>query len=88
MGHEIPNIFGLIFNVGNVDINVGDETFTFDGIHDPSVVHQDISRRMEEIVGQEEQQRIKQEHERMATWLEIYHHETEEQRFPWRDLDI
>ena len=88
LGHEIPNIFGLIFNVGNVNINVGDETFTFDGVHDPSVVHQDISRRMEELVAQEEQQRIKQEHERMATWLEIYHNETEDQRFPWRDLDL
>ncbi len=87
LGHEVPNIFGLIFNVGNVDINVGDETFTFDGVHDPSVVHQDISRRMEELVAQEEQQRVQQENERMATWLEIYHDETEEQRFPWRNLD-
>jgi hypothetical protein len=87
LGHEIPNIFGLIFNVGNVDINVGDETFTFDGVHDPAVVHQDISRRMEELVAQEEQNRLEQEHERMATWLEIYHDETEDQRFPWRNLD-
>jgi len=87
LGHEVPNIFGLIFNVGSVDINVGDETFTFEGVHDPSVVHQDISRRMEEIVTQEEHQRIKQEHERMATWLEIYHDETEDQRFPWRNVD-
>jgi CRP-like cAMP-binding protein len=88
LGHKIPNIFGLIFNVGNVNINVGDETFTFDGVHDPAVVHQDISRRMEELVAQDEQERIKREHERMATWLEIYHNETEDQRFPWRDLDL
>jgi CRP-like cAMP-binding protein len=88
LGHEIPNIFGLIFNVGNVNINVGDQSFTFDGVHDPAVVHQDISRRMEELVAQDEQQRLKEEHERMATWLEIYHHETEDQRFPWRDLDL
>jgi hypothetical protein len=88
LGHEVPNIFGLIFNVGNVYINVGDETFTFHGVHDPAVVHQDISRRMEELVAEEEKQRIQQEHERMATWLEIYHEETEEQRFPWRNLDL
>lgn len=88
LGHEVPNLVGLILNVGNVYINVGDETFTFEGVHDPSVVHQDISRRMEELINQQEQERAKQEHERMATWLEIYHEETEDQRFPWRDLDL
>ena len=88
LGHEVPSLIGLILNVGNVYINVGDETFTFEGVHDPSVVHQDISRRMEELVTQQEQERAKQERERMVTWLEIYHEETEEQRFPWRDLDL
>lgn len=87
LGHEVPNIFGLIFNVGNVDINVGDETLTFNGVHDPAVVHQDISRRMEELVAQEEEQSLRDEYDRMATWLEIYHEETEDQRFPWRNLD-
>jgi hypothetical protein len=75
VGHQIPNTIGLILNVGNVHINVGDETFTFDGVHDPALVHQDISRRMEELVVATEQDRIKEEHERMATWLEIYHDE-------------
>ena len=88
LGHEVPNIIGLILNMGNVYINVGDETFTFDGVHDPSVVHQDISRRMEELITQQEKEKAKQEHERMVTWLEIYHDETEDQRFPWRDLDL
>ncbi len=88
LGHEVPSIIGLILNVGNVYINVGDETFSFDGVHDPSVVHQDISRRMEELVAQQEQDRMEQEHERMATWLEIYHEETEDQRFPWRNQDL
>lgn len=88
LGHEVPNFIGLILNVGNVYINVGDETFSFDGVHDPSVVHQDISRRMEELVAQQEQDQIRQENERMATWLEIYHDETEDQRFPWRNQDL
>jgi hypothetical protein len=43
---------------------------------------------MEELVAKEEQERLKQEHERMATWIEIYHNETEDQRFPWHDLDL
>jgi hypothetical protein len=76
VGHEIPNTIGLIINVGNVKINVGDETFTFDGVYDPALVHQDISRRMEELVVRTERDRINQEHERMATWLEIYNEET------------
>jgi CRP-like cAMP-binding protein len=76
VGHEVPNTIGLILNVGNVKINVGDETFTFDGVHDPALVHQDISRRMEELVVKTERDRINQEHDRMATWLEIYHEET------------
>jgi hypothetical protein len=87
LGHEVPNVFGLILNVGNVKINVGDETFTFDGVHDPAVVHQDISRRMEELIAKQEKDEVKKENERMATWLEIYHQETEDQRFPWRNLD-
>jgi hypothetical protein len=75
VGHQIPNTIGLILNVGNVRINVGDETFTFDGVHDPALVHQDISRRMEELAVATEEGRLKEEHERMATWLEIYHDE-------------
>jgi CRP-like cAMP-binding protein len=88
LGHEVPNLIGLILNVGNVYINVGDETFTFDGVHDPAVVHQDISRKMEDLVAQQEHEKMKQEHERMATWLEIYHEETEDQRFPWRNQGL
>ena len=82
LGHEIPNLIGLILNVGNVNINVGDETFTFHGVHDPAVVHQDISRRMEELVARQERDQVQQEHDRMATWLEIYHDETKDQRMP------
>jgi len=76
VGHEIPNTIGLILNVGNVKINVGEEILTFDGVHNPALVHQDISRRMEELAAENERQRSKQEHARMAAWLEIYHDET------------
>ena len=88
LGHEVPNIIGLILNVGNVNINVGDQTFTFEGVHDPSVVHQDIARRMEELREKAEDDRRNEDYDRMATWLEIYHDETEDQRFPWRKQDL
>jgi hypothetical protein len=87
LGHEVPNLLGLILNVGDVMINVGDETFTFEGVHDPAVVHQDISHRMEQLILQEADARRQEEYENMATWLEIYHEETRDQRFPWRIPD-
>jgi hypothetical protein len=76
VGHEIPNTIGLILNVGNVKINVGEEILTFDGVYNPALVHQDISRRMEELATENERQRSQQEHARMAAWLEIYHDES------------
>ena len=77
VGHEIPNTIGLLLNVGNVQIHVGEETLTFDGVYDPAQVHQDISLAMEKLVLDIERAGSKREHERMATWLEIYHEETE-----------
>jgi len=69
-------VIGLLMKVGNVRINVGEEILTFDGVYDPALVHQDISRHMEEFAANLEKDRIKQEHAHMATWLDIYHDET------------
>ncbi|MBU0510133.1 MAG: PH domain-containing protein [Chloroflexi bacterium] len=88
LGHKIPGLIGLILNVGDVHINVGDATFTFDGVHDPALVHQDVSRRMEELGAEEESARVTQEHGRMATWLDIYHDETKNNRPTEDDPDI
>ncbi len=88
LGHKIPGIIGLILNVGDVHITVGVEPFTFDGVHDPALVHQDISRRMEELAAEEESARVSQEHGRMATWLEIYHDETKNNRSTEDNPDI
>jgi hypothetical protein len=76
VGHEIPNTIGLILNVGNVTINVGEETLSFNGVHDPALVHQDISRCMEELAAEKERVQSEQEHDRMAAWIDIYHEET------------
>ncbi|MBC8330544.1 MAG: cyclic nucleotide-binding domain-containing protein [Anaerolineae bacterium] len=77
VGHAIPNTIGLILNVGHVEINVGDQTLTFEGVYNPALVHQDISQRMEEGIAKAEKGRIAAEHERMATWLEIYHNQVD-----------
>ncbi len=83
--HEIPSTIGLLLNVGSVRINVGDDTLVFHGVHNPALVHQDISRRMEELIAQQERERIAQEHDRMATWLEIYHEQAKDLHPPGGD---
>ncbi|MBN1669274.1 MAG: cyclic nucleotide-binding domain-containing protein [Anaerolineales bacterium] len=88
LGHEIPNLLGLILNVGTVRINVGDDTLDFGGVHNPALVHQDISRYMEDLIRREEQAKDEQERNRMATWLEIYHDEAEQQRRSERRWDF
>ncbi len=87
LGHKIPGTIGLILNVGDVQINVGDETFTFDGVHDPALVHQDISRQMGVIFAEDERARVFQEHGRMAAWLEIYHEVTKDNHISEDDPD-
>jgi hypothetical protein len=78
--HEIPNTLYLILNVGNVKIDIGEKTFTFDGVYDPSLVHSDISRFMEEFHLNAEQKRLEQEHQSMTEWIKIYHEESRNQR--------
>jgi len=78
--HEIPNTLYLLLNVGHVKIDVGDKTLTFDGVHDPSLVHSDISRKMEEYNLAAEQKRLDQEHNAMAEWIKIYHEESRNQQ--------
>ncbi len=75
VGHEIPGTLGLILNVGNVTIDVGDKTLTFEGVHNPALVQQDIFRKMEAHHAQTEKERIQAEHQRLATWFEIYYKE-------------
>ncbi len=77
--HEIPNTLYLILNVGDVKIDIGEKTFTFDGVHDPSLVHSDISRFMEEFHLNAEQKRLEEEHQSMAQWIKIYHEESRKQ---------
>ena len=88
LGHEIPNFIGLILNVGVVRITVGEATLDFVGVFDPALVHQDISRRMEDVIADEERAKAEQEHNRMVTWLGIYHEEAEVNRRPKKRWDF
>lgn len=66
-------IFGLLFNFGTVFIRVGDSELTFDYVPDPSAVQKDLFERFMQLSDQEKQERLEEESERMASWIEAYH---------------
>ncbi len=70
---ERLGIVSLIFNFGTVFIRVGDTTFTFDYVYNPSEAQSEIFGRYHAITqGQKlrDRQQLQQE---MAEWIEIYH---------------
>ncbi len=70
---ERVGIISLIFNFGTVFIRVGDTTFTFDYVYNPSETQSEIFGRYHAITqGQKlrDRQQLQQE---MAEWIEIYH---------------
>ncbi|MBN2502638.1 MAG: cyclic nucleotide-binding domain-containing protein [Anaerolineales bacterium] len=67
-----PNLLAILFNYGNVDINVGDETFVFRHVHDPARIQSEIVLRMEKIKFEEEETQASRERERMAEWMKAY----------------
>jgi hypothetical protein len=71
-------VSGVMFNYGTVYITVGTTVFTFDDVHDPAAVQQEIEqRRNARILGKHELE-ASQERERMAEWLATYHRSTKE----------
>jgi len=62
-----------MFNFGTVFIRVGDTELTFDYVSDPSSVQKELFERFMKLSEQEKQNRIEQENERMANWIETYH---------------
>jgi hypothetical protein len=78
LDYEREGLLGLIFNFGNVNAQIGATLFTFDGVHDPAQVQQDIFMRMDERRRQKEEAEANRERERMAEWLATYHRNIEE----------
>ncbi len=67
-------IFGLLFNFGTVFIRIGDTEFTFDYIHNPSQVQEEIFDRYTDLMKVEKSTQTDRERNRMAEWMEAYHH--------------
>ena len=66
-------LISLILNYGTVLIRVGDTTFTFDYVYNPSEVQREILERYHDF-NQAEKQKVEElQRQRMADWIEIYH---------------
>ncbi|GAB4480069.1 MAG: hypothetical protein Kow0088_21410 [Anaerolineales bacterium] len=73
--HDRKGILRLLFNYGDVIVNVGQTQFTFDGVANPDQVHQDIRAYMEARARKKRERELMQERERMMEWLSAYHEE-------------
>lgn len=73
--HDRKGILRLLFNYGDVVVNVGQTQFTFDGVANPDQVHQDIRAHMEARARKKRERELMQERERMMEWLSVYHEE-------------
>lgn len=71
----------LLFNYGTVYITVGGgKQMAFEDVYNPSAVQEDIERRRLERAARQEEQRARQERERLADWFAAYYHEREAAR--------
>jgi uncharacterized membrane protein YdbT with pleckstrin-like domain len=74
--YAIPGFFYKLLNMGNVIIETAGtaETFTFDGVFDPSAVQQEIFNRTVAYQEKQRQQQRVREDTRSAEWFGEYHH--------------
>lgn len=70
---ERLGLISLILNYGTVFIRVGDTTFTFDYVFNPSVAQQDIFNRYQKYNQKQKQRERDTLRNEVAEWIEIYH---------------
>lgn len=77
---ERIGLIGILFNYGNVVIDVSGAKFVFENIFDPARAQQDIFRRIEAQRQRKRDQEAAKDRERLAEWIDIY---DEEARNPY-----
>lgn len=77
---ERIGLIGIIFNYGNVIIDVSGAKFVFENIFDPARAQQDIFRRIEAQRQRKRERDAREDRERLAEWIDIY---DEEARNPY-----
>lgn len=81
MDYERIGLLGVLFNFGNVLINVGAESkFIFHNIHNPAQAQADIFNHIIAHRRRKQLSDAKQEWERVSDWLAAYHRQSEEMR--------
>jgi hypothetical protein len=75
--HRREGIIRLIFNFGDVIINVGQTQFLFYGVKNPDQVQQDIVAYIEARRRKQDDEAAARERERMLDWLSTYHSQSE-----------
>ncbi len=76
--YERSGIIGLVFNYGTVKIKIGNASFDFDYVFNPSRVQHDIFRRKLEKEAKRKKAEREAERERLSSWIATYHHYNEE----------
>jgi hypothetical protein len=70
--YERPGPLARLLNFGTVVATVGNVRFTFDEVHDPVGVQEDIYRRMESHRAQQLETQRRETGEQIAEWLQAY----------------
>jgi uncharacterized membrane protein YdbT with pleckstrin-like domain len=75
--HAREGIIQLIFNYGNVIINVGQTQFIFTGVKNPDEVQQEIASNMEALRRTKKEAENVRERDNLLDWLSTYHRQSE-----------
>jgi hypothetical protein len=77
-----------LLNYGTVVINVGVARFTFDNIHNPAMVQQEIFERYRARQKSIEAEEAKRDRRRMVEWLKIYYDQVDGESSPDHEPDF
>jgi uncharacterized membrane protein YdbT with pleckstrin-like domain len=85
--HTRLGIIRLIFNYGDVIVNVGQTKFIFRGVHNPDQVHQDVADYIEAIRRKRQEAEAERDRQRMLDWFGTYHKELDNLEESKKDTD-
>lgn len=74
--YERKGIFAMLFNFGTVYITVGNTQLTFNDVHQPSKVQQDIFAKMGVHAKERDLHQKSLDQERIAQWFKVYQDES------------
>ncbi|MEL7625274.1 MAG: cyclic nucleotide-binding domain-containing protein [Anaerolineaceae bacterium] len=74
--YERRGIIPMMFNYGTVYITIGNTQLTFNNVHQPSKVQQDIFSRIGKHSQEKEERQTNQERDRIAQWFKVFQEES------------